>query len=498
MTVGLSVSENHYLVSGRIYLDFDTSALALVKVTDDEDNPYLESVNTDILPEKCLWVFDVSNGCATLHFTMSGAGSAKGGELYRLTFLVLDTASDSTAISVRTAALKSNSGKSSVTAKATTVNGTVAITRPVNTQLLTPLDPSQYYGRQLLLAEDPDLAEAYDYLGTKVQAYEEEIDMSRYVLTLDEFEKVLRYYHDDHPEVFWLDLSYSYSHWNNTYLHTMYQSYIYTKDEWLALKAALETESAKLLDGITNETPYADRVRLVHDRLIMSADYDTTYLTPHAHDLLGVIVDKTGVCESYARAFQYLMYRCGIDTILQVGQMYESGEHHMWNILYLNGDWYQMDTTWNDPVFETPNPDYIRYNYYNITTEEMEAERRIYRETSYFNDKYYVSYPYPECTATAENFFVKNAVEIAAYSPVTIGKEVADSILENGVVVLRPLGTYTLEALYADITNGSNLQMICIEANKYLPADKQLRRPGYAIDIIEKHGVISLHLRDYS
>jgi len=370
---------------------------------------------------------------------------------------------------------------------------------PVIPPALTPLDPSQYYGRQLLAAEDPNLAEAYDHLGRQVTAFVSDVDMHGYGLTLNEFEKVLRYYHDDHPEVFWLSLSYSYSYWTmgeNTYLHTMTQSYGLSADEIVALQTQLEERVQELLDGITDEMPYADRVRLLHDRLILSCDYDTTYKAAHNHDLLGVLLYRTGVCESYARAFQYLMYRSGINAILQIGQITQNGEHHMWNLIHLNGDWYQMDTTWDDPVFSTPNPDYIRYTYYNITTAQMETERTIYRIASYFDETYYVSYPYPDCTATAENFFVKKAVTLTRFDQVTIGKEVAASILENDVAVFCPTGTYTLAQLEANIVD--NIISICVEANKSLPSDQQLVRPGYSIELVEEYGVISLHVRDYS
>ena len=77
-----------------------------------------------------------------------------------------------------------------------------------------------------------------------------------------------------------------------------------------------------------------------------------------------------------------------------------------------------------------------------------------------------------------------------------IGKEVANSILSNDVAVFRPTGTYALETLKANIVE--NISQICVEANKTLPADGQLKRPGYSLEVIERHGVISLHIRDYS
>ena len=361
-----------------------------------------------------------------------------------------------------------------------------------------------YYGRQQLAAEDSRLVQAYDYLGQQVNDMVDNVVMYRYFLTTNEFEKVLRYYHDDHPEVYWLNLSYSYNYVDMAdpekgtirYIYAMQQEYSYTAADVAANKVLIEERAQELLCGITDEMPSAERVRLVHDRLILSASYDTTYEAPHTHDLMGVMLEKTGVCESYARAFQYLMYRCGINTILQVGQLKGSTEHHMWNVIDLDGEWYQIDTTWNDPVFSTPNPNYIRYNYYNVTDAQIGAERAVYRVAAQISkDGYLISYPYPSCTATAENYYVKYAVDVDSFRTQIIAEEIARSILANDEAVFRPTGSYTVSKLDSDLK--TYFQSLMIRVNALLPADKQLVTPGYFFTPVDAHGVLAVHIRNY-
>ena len=50
------------------------------------------------------------------------------------------------------------------------------------------------------------------------------------------------------------------------------------------------------------------------------------------------------VCEAYARAFQVLCNESDIPCVLV------SGANHMWNFVYLQGNWYAVDVTWNDPT----------------------------------------------------------------------------------------------------------------------------------------------------
>ena len=63
-----------------------------------------------------------------------------------------------------------------------------------------------------------------------------------------------------------------------------------------------------------------------------------------------------GVCTDYAMAYQLLMDMAGIPC----GMV--TNASHAWNIVQLDGEWYHVDTTWDDP---TPNREgYVRYDYF--------------------------------------------------------------------------------------------------------------------------------------
>ena len=48
-----------------------------------------------------------------------------------------------------------------------------------------------------------------------------------------------------------------------------------------------------------------------------------------------------------------------------------SSENHVWNLVYLDGNWYHLDLTWDDPV--TENNTNIRLdNFLLITTDQLE------------------------------------------------------------------------------------------------------------------------------
>ncbi|MGI6172943.1 MAG: transglutaminase domain-containing protein [Christensenellales bacterium] len=97
------------------------------------------------------------------------------------------------------------------------------------------------------------------------------------------------------------------------------------------------------------ETDY-QKVLWVHDYLTHNAQYDLTK-TYYMAD--GVLLHGTGVCQSYATAFDLLMKELGIAS------RFIGGENHAWNMVQLSGKWYHIDCTWDDPIGGSENHAYF-------------------------------------------------------------------------------------------------------------------------------------------
>lgn len=54
----------------------------------------------------------------------------------------------------------------------------------------------------------------------------------------------------------------------------------------------------------------------------------------------------SAVCDGYSRAAKLLLNEFGIECDILVGDC--SGGGHAWNLVKVDGNWYQMDVTWND------------------------------------------------------------------------------------------------------------------------------------------------------
>ena len=86
----------------------------------------------------------------------------------------------------------------------------------------------------------------------------------------------------------------------------------------------------------------------VNDYLCNTVYYPPTEpYAPVTHTAYGALHDGVAVCEGYACAAKLMLNALGIRCDIQVGDCYEGGPH-AWNLVELNGEWYQLDVTWND------------------------------------------------------------------------------------------------------------------------------------------------------
>ena len=95
---------------------------------------------------------------------------------------------------------------------------------------------------------------------------------------------------------------------------------------------------------ITDKMSDKEKAKKLHDWIIMHAHYSDKY-----HDAEGILLHGEGVCEAYARAYKMLLDWVGIPNEYVSGQV-DTGEGHAWNRVKIDGSWYHIDCTWDDPT----------------------------------------------------------------------------------------------------------------------------------------------------
>ena len=132
----------------------------------------------------------------------------------------------------------------------------------------------------------------------------------------------------------------------------------------------------------------------LHDYLVKHARYDKEKVhqqppVTEDHNAYGVLCLGIGVCESYAKATYELFNAAGIECKYVTG--FGNGGPHAWNMVKLDGEWYNLDVTWDDPVVENEdNKTFpVQYNYFNKTDADF---------GNHVRDEKVITYP--KCTAT--------------------------------------------------------------------------------------------------
>ena len=103
---------------------------------------------------------------------------------------------------------------------------------------------------------------------------------------------------------------------------------------------------------------------------------ETTY-SDDCYNAYGALVKGTSVCAGYADAFNRMCKECGIESKYINGKA--NGGNHAWNQVKINGKWYNVDVTWEDPKWNGSDDNgfgfsKLRNDYINLTNRELEKD----------------------------------------------------------------------------------------------------------------------------
>lgn len=126
-------------------------------------------------------------------------------------------------------------------------------------------------------------------------------------------------------------------------------NYQFTREELIRIKE----ETPRLVTAAADEirkkgTTDYELICAVNKYLCDKVVYPSSEpYAPMTHTAYGALKDGLAVCEGYTCAAKLILEELGIKCDIQVG-VCSNNEGHAWNLVYLEGNWYQMDITWND------------------------------------------------------------------------------------------------------------------------------------------------------
>ena len=146
------------------------------------------------------------------------------------------------------------------------------------------------------------------------------------------------------------EASISYQIRNGFYYITM--NYTFTYYTSSAQESELNQAVQQVLNqlNLNGKTDY-EKVYDIYRYICQHVTYDYTNLNIDSYNLkytaYAALINKTAVCQGYALLFYRLSLEVGIDARLISG--IGNGGNHGWNIVRLNGVYYNLDATWDAP-----------------------------------------------------------------------------------------------------------------------------------------------------
>lgn len=228
------------------------------------------------------------------------------------------------------------------------------------------IDPQLFiYYAQLTEEEQAVYAQALETFSNGIAYFSPERSIS-----LDSANRIMHAICKDQPQLFWLNESFQYE-----YRQRLLGSETVTgiTAEFNDLANNLEAnkyamqQQADMLIGDLYDLPAWQQEKYIHDRLASMIVYSSE--SSYNQTLYSALCQQETVCAGYAKAFQYLMTLLGVPCYYCEGSALGSSSgntawsSHAWNILLLDGAYYNVDLTWDDTTLESAG--LISYAQYN-------------------------------------------------------------------------------------------------------------------------------------
>lgn len=231
------------------------------------------------------------------------------------------------------------------------------------------------------------------------------------MIDADRTEKIINIINEKNPELFWI------TGFTTTYLFGKTKIEIdvlndYTKDELETMHSDIVASADELISQIPAPLDTYGTVVFVHDYLIRNCEYYTEGAESGEYGLwgcaYGCLVDGQAVCQGYAEAFQYIMNRLDIECGICRGDTKRG--RHAWNYVNIDGRYYWIDLTWDDPVSEYGEIGEIKHTYCLIDDEHLACTRTVDADREFI----------PECSSMSANYFVRNGTYLTDYSDTAV------------------------------------------------------------------------------
>lgn len=183
---------------------------------------------------------------------------------------------------------------------------------------------------------------------------------------------------------------------NQPYTTFKTRTYVQVADANYPSVASIVSSAVAKAKAVTDGSEY-EMALWLHDWLLDQLEYDNSLKWSSAESAL---TRHTGTCQAYTNAYIELLNAAGI-TNAETRDTYDG---HTWNAVKLDGEWYQVDCTWDDNDDTKYYGFDARHLYFAITDELMAIAHKGHAKI-YTADVYAT-----RSTSLKDNYYVKSGL----------------------------------------------------------------------------------------
>ena len=309
--------------------------------------------------------------------------------------------------------------------------------------------------QEITIAED-DLSYYYYYqqLGDEekliykeiLQGVEENVpEIYTHATDADRANALFQYVMKDCPWIFWCDGAVTSTSFTGEESYTVLKpTYQYDAQQKETMKSEIDNSVKECLAGISQDASDYQKILYVYEYIVNTVDYDMEALDNQ--NIYSVFVRKRSVCAGYSKAMQYLLSQLNVFCTYVTGTT-TGGQQHAWNLVKCEGDYYYVDITWGDPLFQAAEGEEI------LAVENITYDYMCCDDTELFKNHTPDSdMALPECSKMDWNYYVVNGMYHWFYDRDEILNQMNEVIASgSNPVVIKFANQQLYEEAYDDI-----------------------------------------------
>lgn len=218
----------------------------------------------------------------------------------------------------------------------------------------------------------PDIEGFKEYVLAQLKGKKTEIKVADYNILAKDLKALMADIVNANPDLYYVNGTYKYTYNKLGIVISISPEYAATDSD----SAITYESSIKEIIGKTNSSMSdLEKALIAHDWMTLNVEYDYENYCKgtipwSSYTAEGALVKRIAVCQGYALAYEAVLKRMGISCITVVSR----SMNHAWNMVKLDGDWYHVDTTWDDPVNDVKGR--AMHKYFMVSDEGMKTSSR--------------------------------------------------------------------------------------------------------------------------